>query len=72
VERSGFELREIVFDSYEFQFWGSELYERGLKLAGTNPKAHFRHKQLRAYRRQAESLNAAGDGDSACFYLWKD
>jgi SAM-dependent methyltransferase len=72
VERSGFELREIVFDSYEFQFWGSELYERGLKLAKTNPKAHFRRRQLRAYRRQAESLNAAGDGDSACFYLWKD
>ena len=32
AEQTGFELEEIVFDSTEFQFWGSEQYRRGISL----------------------------------------
>jgi SAM-dependent methyltransferase len=36
AQRSGFEVKEILFDSTAFQFWGTGLYEHGEKLDSSN------------------------------------
>jgi SAM-dependent methyltransferase len=71
---AGLRIEAVHFDSSAFQFWGSELYRRGIPLAsrsagGRSPRHHFSRRELREFRRRAEQLNREGRGDSACFYL---
>ena len=76
AERTGLKLGEVVHESNEFQFWGSEQYVRDIPLndprslapLGKQALAHFRMKK---YRARATGLNAKGEGDSACFYFSK-
>jgi SAM-dependent methyltransferase len=58
-------------DSIGVQFWGSELYVRGLPLKGNDTRLTdlFPQTQLREFERRAEALNAAGTGDSVCIVL---
>jgi SAM-dependent methyltransferase len=67
--RAGLELECVEHDSTEFQFAGSELYERDLPLAHL-PHAYSRA-QLRRFRRAARRLNIARRGDQAAFYFRK-
>jgi SAM-dependent methyltransferase len=74
---AGLELRHTSFDSDGFQFWASEQYVKDIPLRdprslNMNP-AHrpFSPEELAAFNAHAAQLNAAGDGDSACFYLFK-
>jgi 2-polyprenyl-3-methyl-5-hydroxy-6-metoxy-1,4-benzoquinol methylase len=75
AEKTGFAVNEIVFDSNEFQFWGSEQYLRGIPLR--DPRSHdegsslFTDAEMTEFRKQAEDLNARGEGDTATFYLSK-
>lgn len=75
AERTGFCVVETVFDSNEFQFWGSECLKRGIPLfdpatGRPNPQAvQIRQQGARAWRKQARALNAAGQGDQGCFVL---
>jgi SAM-dependent methyltransferase len=68
-------VSEVVFDSTGLQFWGSEMYRRGLPLSerdrhlAAGDDSVFTRDQLRDYEAQAAALNRAGDGDQACFYL---
>lgn len=77
AERSGLRLGEIVHESSEFQFRGSEQYLQNIPLMDPRSylrsawKQYFPSKILRAYRAQARELNRKGEGDSACFYLHK-
>jgi len=77
AESSGFKVKDIVYDSNELQFWGSEQYLMGIPLMGNrsyaiNPdKSIFSKEQILKYKSQARNLNRAGDGDMACFYLLK-
>jgi hypothetical protein len=67
----GFILEEVVFDSTEFQFWGTALYEQGYPL---NPKlvnSLFTSKELAKMRKKALQFNQEGSGDQVCFYLTK-
>lgn len=75
AEAAGLELVETVYESSAFQFWGSELYARDIPY---RPKPSYRNRpsralipgeQMKQYRERARALNAAGDGDSAAFYL---
>jgi SAM-dependent methyltransferase len=74
-EKSGFRVERMEFDSTEFQFWGSELYRRGIRMNDPDSyqvcpgKSPFSRAEIRRFRQRAKSLNAAGDGDQACFYL---
>lgn len=76
-KRAGFQLIDVVFDSTEFQFIGSELYLRDIPLKDSNAfsrsskKSIFSQKQIEAYRQKANELNLKNDGDQACFYLYK-
>lgn len=64
--KSGFHVERIVFDSNEFQFWGSESYQRNIALKDMpEPTAS----QLSRMRRLARDLNRQEQGDTAQFYL---
>jgi SAM-dependent methyltransferase len=66
IERARAELCFMHYESYPFQFSGSERYRRGLPLDAPLPVDD----QLSAeWVRRTEELDAAGDGDSAGFVL---
>ena len=71
----GLQIIDVVFDSTEFQFLGSEQYMMGIPLRDPrsfliNPrKAIFSQEDIARYREMACRLNAQGEGDSACFFL---
>lgn len=75
ADKAGFEVSDIVFDSNEFQFWGSEQYKAGMALnapgsyATERQKSSFTKNDILKWRRRAEELNIQGLGDQACFYL---
>ncbi|MBT3515659.1 MAG: class I SAM-dependent methyltransferase [Nitrospina sp.] len=77
VRKEKFYIEDIVFDSDEFQFWGSEQYENGISLQSeksysVNPaKSIFNQKQVDKFRKKAEQLNRDARGDQAVFYLKK-
>jgi SAM-dependent methyltransferase len=74
--RTGLRLGRVVFDSTEFQFWASEQYQRDIPLRDPGSQLSLL-KRLRAFgkmrkqRRQANELNARGEGDAACFHFHK-
>ena len=67
--KTGFELRNIVFDSTKDQFQGSELYAKGIPLA--SGKGVFSSCQERRWKQAARKLNREERGDQAAFYLIK-
>lgn len=75
AQKAGLIVEHVKYDSGSFQFWGSELYARDIPLLDershwTNPDAKtFSPEHMADWQKQAEELNAAGNGDMACFYL---
>lgn len=75
LEKTGFTLTDLVYDSTSFQFWGSEQYLRGIPLRdrrsyARNPgQSIFKKKDIARFARRAEELNAREAGDQAVFYL---
>jgi SAM-dependent methyltransferase len=71
----GLDTLAVRWDSTAFQFWGSEQYRMGLALAAPGSHAReparspFDAARLAAWQADAERLNAAADGDQACFVL---
>lgn len=78
VEKSGLIIQDVIFDSTEFQFWGSEQYKRDIPLKAedsysVNPKKNiFTEKQIREFRKMAKELNKNKQGDQAGFYLTRE
>ena len=68
-DQSGFEISDFVYDSNALQFIGSEKYLRNISL--TEKANIFSRKSIRELTKEAVRLNAANDGDQACFYLYK-
>jgi SAM-dependent methyltransferase len=58
----------LLYDSWSFQFWGSEQYRRGIPLSDLTTPV-FPKEQIRAWARQAKRLNRSGQGDHATFVL---
>jgi SAM-dependent methyltransferase len=75
AERCGLEVIEQFFESTAFQFWGSEQYIRDIPLTDHRSYRHKRSASpfggatIASFSRRAEELNAALDGDCACFIL---
>jgi len=72
----GLKLGQIIYESNEFQFWGSEQYSHDIPLRDPRSlaplsKQAMAHLKMRKYRARAAKLNAQGQGDSACFYFHK-
>ncbi|MDL2224303.1 class I SAM-dependent methyltransferase [Bacteroidales bacterium OttesenSCG-928-M06] len=70
AEKTGFEIKEVLFDSNESQFINSEIYLKGSN-AVNNGKDFFDKKQIKEFKANAKELNLSGKGDQACFYLYK-
>ena len=77
AEKTGFEIRDVVFDSTAFQFEGSELYERNIPLYHPDTNEFYPSKtilskhQRNDFKKQAKNLNDSQRGDQAIFYLYK-
>lgn len=75
AQAAGFSIREVVYDSTLFQFWGSEQYRRDIAMYDprsflVNPEGSvFSPGEIENFKQQARELNQKGEGDQACFYL---
>jgi len=74
----GFEVRKITFDSYSFQFWGSEQYRLDISLkcdkrslAINKDSNIFCSNLLDEWKMLSSNLNKSQKGDQAIFYLKK-
>jgi SAM-dependent methyltransferase len=69
------EVSDVVYDSSEAQFWGSELYRRDIALKSVplaiygNPFRRLLSPTFIRYRAAARRLNRERLGDQAAFYL---
>lgn len=76
--RAGFSVRDITFDSTEFQFWGSEQYARDIALvdagscAAGGSKSIFTGRTMASFRKQARALNGRRKGDQICVTLFPE
>ncbi|WP_299614809.1 class I SAM-dependent methyltransferase [Pelagibius sp.] len=78
AERAGFRVREVIYDSTAYQFWGSEQYRQDIPLMD-NERSYrqnregsmFSNEQIAAFDERAAELNREGRGDRARFYLYK-
>lgn len=77
TDQTGFEIREIEFDSNEFQFWASEQYEKDIPLKSPESylidpsKSIFKKDDIEDFRKLSIQLNEEHQGDQACFCLTK-
>ncbi len=75
--QAGLQIEEVVWDSTEFQFWGSEQYLRDIPYMddasyAINPaKSIFSVEETENFRMKAKELNMLGRGDQAAFFLSK-
>jgi SAM-dependent methyltransferase len=75
ASRAELAVVDSVYDSSDFQFWGSEQARRGIAL--TAPESHavdpalspFGDDEIDAWRSEAIRLDAEGRGDTAAFLL---
>lgn len=67
----GFNLDEVLFDSTSFQFWGTELYERGISLHRKSAHDVYTEEEIVALEKKALQYNLEGKGDQVCFFLSK-
>ncbi|TMB89405.1 MAG: class I SAM-dependent methyltransferase [Chloroflexi bacterium] len=73
--QAGLHVTDVVFNSTEFQFWGSEQYRAGIPL--TDKRSYrrsprdsiFTPAQIAVFTQRADELNKSADGDTASFYL---
>jgi len=72
--KAGLKVPRIIYDSSEFQFWGSELYKKDIPLQmGKKELAkHFSIGDLLDFRRRSEDLNSQGLGDQAIFFVERE
>ncbi len=77
AEKSGLSVESVYHDSTAFQFWGSELYAKGIALVKPGQSGlatrdvYFSRKEIKVFEKKAKQLNATGDGDQAAFFLRK-
>ena len=77
AEKTGFELEDVVYDSFAFQSWGSEQYKKDIALHddnsyAINPKnSPFSQEEIKSYAEHSKVLNKSKAGDQAAFYLRK-
>ena len=75
AKKSGLIIQDVIFDSTDFQFWGSEQYKRDIPLKAENSdsvnpkKSIFTAEQIDEFKKMAKELNMNNQGDQAAFYL---
>jgi SAM-dependent methyltransferase len=77
AKEANLNLEKVVYDSTDFQFWGSEQYIKGISLIdprsyGVNPSnSIFSDKEIAEFKQKAKDLNLKNQGDSCAFFLRK-
>ncbi len=72
---AGLKVAHVEYDSWELQFYGSELLQKGILIGkqdgflDDNGKKAFGSEQMKSWRLHCEELNSNGRGDTAAFYL---
>ena len=70
-------IEKVIYDSTDFQFWGSEQYKKDIPLYAhhsfsiNSQESMFSREQIKSFKRRAKELNFEGKGDQAQFYLNK-
>ncbi len=78
ARKSALKIVRVVYDSTEFQFWGSEQYLLDIPL--TDPRSYssdaenhiFQRETINLFAKASESLNEKQQGDQAAFVLVAD
>lgn len=71
----GLIMYNVIYDSNDFQFWGSEQNKRGIPLTAScsyavnRQNSIFTEKEICEFRQRAHRLNLDGQGDQAAFFL---
>lgn len=71
----GLVVADVLCDSYELQFWGSEQYAKDIPFRSerswseNRAQSIFSPDQIAEWRKRAEDLNRENRGDQAAFYL---
>lgn len=74
---SGMYIEQIAYDSFSFQFWGSEQYRQDITLNdersyAVNPdQSIFSPEQIKDFENRSQELNAIQQGDQVVFYIKK-
>src|ERR1700722_99570 len=68
ADQTGFTIKDWYCDADGFQFWGSELYTRGLTLYDAQGQStplndHFSREELDRFEQEAARLNSINRGD---------
>lgn len=77
AERAGLKIVDIVYDSTDLQFKGSEKYKRGMQLYCSNGDGLFSKnrifswREIMLFKKKARILNIEQRGDQASFYMKK-
>lgn len=78
AHNAGYKIEKIIYDSTDFQFWGSELFKHNIPLTATrlgskNPMEDFRdiisEEKSREFIALTEKLNNENRGDQATFFM---
>ncbi|MGO8837770.1 MAG: class I SAM-dependent methyltransferase [Limisphaerales bacterium] len=74
--RTGLKIEKWFCDSTALQFWGSELYVKGIPLfdrdgVATATETYFSRAEIRLFAERAKRVNAAGRGDQVVAILSK-
>jgi SAM-dependent methyltransferase len=74
---AGLRVDQVEQDGGSFEFWGSELYRRGMTLMGPDgrvrhPRDVFTTEECEAFERRAVRANADGRGGRALFFCALD
>lgn len=79
AENCGFKVTKIEFDSYSFQFWGSEQYKLNIPIRNDNRSyaenihtSIFTNIQISHWEQKAMEFNSHQLGDQAIFFLKKN
>jgi predicted SAM-dependent methyltransferase len=71
VSKTKFTIKKIEYDSWSFQFSGSEQYVRDIPLISDEKTSIFSEVEILEFEKQAGILNDNQAGDQAAFYLYK-
>lgn len=78
AKKANLSLINTFYNSRDFQFWGSEQYQKGIFLKAENSyyidpkKSIFSFRQIRNFKKEAKRLNRENRGDSIAFYMKKN
>jgi SAM-dependent methyltransferase len=70
LNKAGFKIEKIIYDSTDFQFVVSEKYIRDIH--NCSKEKIFSKREIRNFKNEAKRLNMIKDGDWTCFFCRKE